>query len=202
MGKTLLERVLSLMSEYGISAYQLSKRTGIPQSTVSSWKKRGSEPSRETIDKIIRAYDLPYNYFYDENDEPFDVNWNMIPILGEVPCGEPIEAIEDIKGYIEVLPGMKKDHFALIAKGDSMSPEIRQGDILIVKQGDVPSGAIGIAKVNGDEATCKRIYVTDDGITLFPLNSIDYQPQFFNSAQIKKLPVHVVGKVVEIRRKL
>ena len=199
----LLEKVLKFMSDYGISAYQLSKQTGIPQSTIGMWKKRGSEPSRESIQKIINAYDMPYDYFrYEDDLEEVDPNWNKIPILGVVPCGVPIETIEDIKGYVEVLPGMKEDHFALIAKGDSMSPLIMSGDIMIVKKtSDISNGKVGIVKVNGDEATCKKIYVDNGGISLIPLNE-KYDVQNYSVSDVLRLPVTILGRVKEIRRKL
>ena len=142
----------------------------------------------------------PFEHF--DSDEETDIYWNKIPILGSVPCGEPTEAIEEIIGYIEVLPNMAKDHFGLIAKGDSMAPKIEKGDTLIIKkQSTVESGDVAIVKVNGDEATCKKIVFTDEGITLISLNP-NYEPRFFTNAQIESLPIKIIGKVVEIRRKL
>ena len=125
----------------------------------------------------------------------------QIPVLGVVPCGEPIEAIEDIIEWIEVVPSQATGHFGLIAKGDSMAPFILDGDILVVKHSPVVgSGKIAIVKVNGDEATCKRLVINDAGLTLVPNNPM-YQTLTFGPAEIADKPVTVIGEVVEIRRR-
>ncbi len=124
-----------------------------------------------------------------------------IPVLGVVPCGEPIEAIEDIIEWIEVVPSQATGHFGLIAKGDSMAPFILDGDILVVKHSPVvDSGKIAIVKVNGDEATCKRLVINGSGLTLVPNNPM-YQTLTFSPAEIADKPVTVIGEVVEIRRR-
>lgn len=126
---------------------------------------------------------------------------NMIPVLGIVPCGEPIEAIEDIIEWIEVVPSQATGHFGLIAKGDSMAPYILDGDILIVKHSPVvDSGQIAIVKVNGDDATCKRLIINDAGITLMPYNPT-FQPMIFSPQDVEDKPVIIIGEVVEIRRR-
>ena len=191
------------MQKNDLTAYRLGKDTGIPQTTIRDWRSGRNVPKAASLEKICKAYNLPSDFFYDDDsDEDTDIYWNKIPILGSVPCGEPTEAIEEIIGYIEVLPNMAKDHFGLIAKGDSMAPKIEKGDILIIKKDtQVQSGEIAIVKVNGDEATCKKIMLTDEGITLISLNP-NYEPRFFTNAQIESLPIKIIGKVVEIRRKL
>lgn len=191
------------MQKNDLTGYRLSKDTGIPQSTIRTWRNGRNDPKQPSLEKICKAYNLPNDFFYDDDSgEETDIYWNKIPILGSVPCGEPTEAIEEIIGYIEVLPNMAKDHFGLIAKGDSMAPKIEKGDTLIIKKDtQVQSGDIAIVKVNGDEATCKKIMLTDEGITLISLNP-NYEPRFFTNAQIESLPIKIIGKVVEIRRKL
>ncbi|EFC05620.1 peptidase S24-like protein [Bulleidia extructa W1219] len=126
---------------------------------------------------------------------------HQIPVLGVVPCGEPIEAIEDIIEWVDVVPSQTKDHFGLIAKGNSMSPYILDGDILIVKYTpEVNSGKIAIVKVNGDDATCKRLMINDAGITLIPNNPL-YKTKIFTPQEVQDKPVSIVGEVVEIRRR-
>ena len=78
---------------------------------------------------------------------------------------------------------------------------ICEGDVVIVrKQDDADSGDIVIACVNGDSATCKKLYKYDDYISLVSLNNI-YQPMIFTNVQIKETPVTIIGKVVELRGK-
>ncbi len=105
-----------------------------------------------------------------------------IPILGEIACGVPMLAQEDILGYIPLGksclgPG---DYFALKAKGDSMiEADIDSGDIVIIKQQNTAdNGQIVVAAVideftNEYDATLKRFYLDKKNrkIHLKPENS-------------------------------
>ncbi|WP_369751272.1 LexA family protein [Candidatus Arthromitus sp. SFB-mouse-NL] len=126
-----------------------------------------------------------------------------IPILGTVIAGIPISAIEEIIGWEEISPKLASqgDYFALKIKGDSMSPTMDAGDVVIVrKQQDVNSGDIAIVCVNGDEATCKKIIKHKDGISLVSLN-LKYEPMYYDKNDIADKPIHIIGKVIELRRR-
>ena len=84
-----------------------------------------------------------------------------------------------------------------------MEPTILEGDVVIVRQQeDVDSGDIAIVLVNGDEATVKRVKKQKDGITLIATNTSVYEPHFYSNQEVHDLPVRVVGKVEELRRKM
>lgn len=61
---------------------------------------------------------------------------------------------------------------------------------------------IAIVLVNGNEATAKRVKKQEDGITLIATNTSVYEPHFYSNKEIQSLPVKILGKVVELRRKL
>lgn len=127
-----------------------------------------------------------------------------IPVLGRVVAGIPIEAIQEILDYEEIPQSMADtgDFFALRVRGDSMLPTLKDGDVVIVKkQPTVDSGDIAIVLVNGNDATVKEIKESTAGITLIGHNVAVYTPQFYSNEDIKNLPVQVLGKVVEMRRK-
>lgn len=87
-------------------------------------------------------------------------------------------------------------------KGASMEPTLRDGDIVIVKkQPTVDSGDIAIVLVNGNDATVKEIKESPAGITLIGHNAAIYTPQFYSNKEIQNLPIQIIGKVVEMRRK-
>lgn len=128
-----------------------------------------------------------------------------IPVLGRVVAGIPIEAIEEIIDWEEIPQKMAATgkFFALRVCGHSMEPTILEGDVVIVRQQeDVDSGDIAIVLVNGDEATVKRVKKQKDGITLIATNTSVYEPHFYSNQEIHDLPVRVVGKVEELRRKM
>lgn len=126
-----------------------------------------------------------------------------IPVLGDVAAGIPIEAIEDIIDYEEIPAEMatQGQFFGLRIKGDSMEPRICAGDVVIVqRQEDADSGDIVIACINGDSATCKKLIKYPDQIVLMPLNN-KYDPIIFTAEEVKKTPLTIIGKVVELRGK-
>ena len=128
-----------------------------------------------------------------------------IPILGKVPTGVPIEAIEDIIGYEEIPASMLRDgnnYFSLKIDGDSMYPDYKTGDIIIIRQqSDCNSGDDCVVMVNGDDATFKRVVKQEKSIILKPLNN-EYEPYYFDEYEIMTKPVKIIGVAVEVRRKL
>ena len=115
----------------------------------------------------------------------------------------PTEACEYIEGYEEIPREMAQsgEYIALRVKGDSMSPRILPGDIVIVKvQPDVDSGETAVVFVDGDEATVKKLIKYPDGIRLVP-NNPAYEPLFFTNREIEERQVSVYGKVAELRRR-
>lgn len=135
--------------------------------------------------------------------EELDKKGKIIPVLGDVAAGVPIEAIEDILDYEEISNVMAKtgEYFGLRIKGDSMSPRIVEGDVVIVRQqNDAENGDLVIVLVNGDSATCKRLMKYKDGISLISFNPA-YEPMTFSKDEIINKPIKIIGKVVENRQK-
>ena len=75
-------------------------------------------------------------------------------------------------------------------------------DVVIVrKQPTAQSGDICVVMVNGYEATLKEVKITEDGITLIPYNT-EFSQMVYTKEDIEKMPIRIVGKVVELRAKL
>ena len=95
-----------------------------------------------------------------------------VPILGRVTAGLPILAVEEHIGYVPFEPAAGGgDYYALRIRGDSMTGAgILDGDLVIVRQdAQARSGDIVIALLE-DEATCKTLNLTQDGVWLMPEN--------------------------------
>jgi repressor LexA len=120
-----------------------------------------------------------------------------IPLYGNVAAGEPIFASDNVQGYmsLDLTRKISPEHlFALRIKGESMiDAGILEDDMVIVKkQHDADDGNIVVALV-GDEATVKKLRKKRNKVYLEPANP-KYKP-------IVK-PFKVIGKVIEIRRRL
>lgn len=96
-----------------------------------------------------------------------------VPLVGSVPAGRPIDAIENVEGEIVLdvtfLP--KGDSFSLTVSGDSMvGAGICDGDVVIVRKQNVAQrGEIVVAVVDG-EATIKRYFPEGQSVRLQPEN--------------------------------
>ena len=127
-----------------------------------------------------------------------------IPVLGSIIAGIPVDAIQDIIDWEEIPREMATtgEFFGLKVKGHSMEPRILEGDVFIVKrQADVESGKVAVVLINGNEAMLKRVKKQENGITLIANNISVYAPHFYTNDEIEKLPVHILGEVVELRGK-
>ena len=95
-----------------------------------------------------------------------------VPTLGRATAGMPILAVEEHVGYVPFAPAANGgEYYALRIRGDSMTGAgILDGDLVIVRQdAQARNGDIVIALLE-DEATCKTLNVTPDGVWLMPEN--------------------------------
>ena len=175
------------------------------ESGVSEWSNASRSMPRIEPIELLGELTLVYQNqtWWKSGTPPPKTKGVRIPVLGKVAAGVPIEAIEDIIDYEEIPESMSRsaDYFGLQIRGDSMEPKISDGDVVIVrKQDDAESGNIVIATVNGDEATCKKIKKTESGLMLISTNP-DYEPFIYSWEDVKRLPVRILGRVVELRAK-
>ena len=129
-----------------------------------------------------------------------------IPVLGTIPAGIPLEAIEDIQDWEEIPAAWgsgDRQYFGLRVKGDSMYPRYLDGDTVILrKETTCESGDDCAVLVNGEGATIKQVIRKGDGsLELRPTNPA-YPPRIYSPAEVESLPVQIIGVVVELRRKI
>lgn len=194
-----------LRENRGISQAQLARNLGKSQSTVAMWERGTNTPNYDTLVELATYFDVSVDYLcgVSKVKNPAKPQSLRIPVLGDVAAGIPIEAITDIVDYEEIDVTLAKsgDFFGLRIKGASMEPRMKEGDVVIVrKQDTAETGDTVVVLVNGDSATVKKIKYGPDGITLLPSNP-SYDPLFYSAAEVERLPVRVIGRVVELRAK-
>ena len=127
---------------------------------------------------------------------------NIIPIVGEIACGSPILAEENIESYLTISGSFLGDgeYFALRAYGDSMiNAGIDDGDhVVIRKQSFANEGQIVVAMVNGGDCTLKRYYLEREKkrIRLHPENN-DMEDMYFSNIAIQGVAVKVIKNIEE-----
>lgn len=191
-----------------LTQYELSKLTHLSRSYIGDIEKDRYNPSVSTLKLIAKATNCPLSDLLTSAEPSSEKKPQgvKIPVVGKVVAGIPLEAIQesDIVDYEEIPLSMASTgtFFALRVSGSSMEPTLRDGDTVIVKQQpDVDSGNIAIVLVNGNDATIKEVQKSREGITLVGHNVAAYSPHFYSNAEIENLPVRIIGRVVESRRK-
>lgn len=207
-----LNRIIDLMKLKNCDNQMLASALGLNRQVVTDWKAERSKSYMKYLPQIADYFGVTVDYLLGKTDNKESKSTRRpgvrIPVYGNVAAGVPILAIEnydsdDPDDWEEITEKMAStgEYFALRIHGDSMEPKISNGDIVIVRmQQTIESGETAIVRINGDEATCKKVKRTPEGIMLISTNPA-YEPMFFSPKQVQELPVEIIGKVVELRAK-
>lgn len=196
------KNILYYMDMYHKTRNDMCEALGVKYTTFTDWVKGNSYPR---IDKI----ELMANYFgiskadLVEDHTSTGNKGTKVKVYGRVAAGIPIEAIQDVIDEEEIPEELARtgEFFGLKISGDSMNPEIHDGDTVIVRrQDDAESDEIVIALVNGNDGVCKRLKKYKDSLSLISTNP-SYAPMYFSQEEVDSKPVRIIGKVVELRRK-
>lgn len=192
-----------------LSQQELADKIGVSKSAISRYE-NGSIGNMgldkaQALAKALNLDPLLLLSFAGANGKelkPVDLSASVkIPVVGSIPAGTPVEAIEDIVDYIDIPEDWIKgdaEYIGLEVKGDSMYPIMLDGDTVVIRvQPTAETGDICACYVNGYDATLKRIALKSKTITLVPANP-SYAPKTYTHPG----EVTIVGKVVEIRRKV
>lgn len=206
--KDFKSRILDILKNKKMTKADLFRNTNLKRSTLYNVFDEKTNPNNlnlETVKEIAHALNVSVEYLvYGGSLAPNNKQAIRIPVLGSIPAGIPLDAIEDIIDYEEISEEMAKagEYFGLLVKGDSMSPRILDKDIVIIrKQDDAESGKICVFMINGNEATLKQLKKEMNGIWILPFNpNSSFQPTFYTNQEVEELPVRILGIAVEIRR--
>ena len=188
----------------GLSLDDLQKKTGIPKSTLSRYENN----PKQKIDikaflEITKVLQIPASViesiWADESCFPYGKEIRL-PVLGRVCAGNGILAEQNIIDT-EIADSIygNGEYFYLSVKGNSMSPHINNGDLVLVKKQEmVESGDVAVVVVDREEGMLKKVMITDDAVKLISFNP--YYPELtFEKDEISR--VNIIGKVIESKRK-
>ena len=183
----------------------ICKDLGFKYTTFTDWYNGNIYPRIDKIEMLANYFRIEKSDLIESRDKTIHTsNSAVVFVYGTIPAGIPMECIEDVIDTEEISADMLKggkQYFGLKIKGNSMYPDYLNGDTIILeKTDDCESGDECCVMVNGSDGTFKKVIKNENGIILQPLNS-EYQPMFYTNEQIKSLPVRIIGKVVELRRK-
>ncbi|MGN7611911.1 transcriptional repressor LexA [Magnetococcales bacterium HHB-1] len=119
-----------------------------------------------------------------------------VQILGEVIAGSPMWAEENIIGEVMVEERYARGScFALKVRGDSMiEADIHEGDYIIVRRQQLAESGDIVVALLGNEATVKRLFISDLFIELRPEN-----PKYSPIRITPEDELMILGKVTAVR---
>ena len=208
---TLSSNIRFLRKNKGWSQEFIAEQLGYKSfTTIQKWESGVAEPPIKKLKELAALFNVDINDLANKDlENPSHIEKGStvavsIPILGSVPAGIPIEAIEDVVDWEEIPTKWTtggREYFGLQVQGSSMYPKYIEGDTIIVrKESDCESGQDCVVYVNGYDATLKKVIKKADHIILQPLNP-EYEPIMYEYND-EEHPVNIAGVVVEIRRKV
>lgn len=198
------KRLNELITNSSYTLDRIEEYVGKTNATISRYASGEiTGVKRSTIAKLAEFFGVSPAWLAGFSDEKYETSETkrIFPLLGTVRAGYNYLASENIIGYITLDRKVSdpENCYALKIKGDSMQPVLYEDDIVVVhKQNDIESGKIGIVIVDNEEATIKKIVKTQDGLELHALNPY-YPIRKFSFKDIEKIPVKIIGKVIEGR---
>lgn len=225
-------KIKQFRSERGLTTEELANKLGTSRVTVTRYENGTRKANQDVLFDLAKIfnktlddffpprekdgisdtiYDSEDNCLLDEGNSTYEVSpknivqtaTKHIPLIGEIACGDPITAEENIEEYVtHVFPKGQVPSGELIdlrAKGHSMEPTIPDGSIVTIRlQPEVEDGEIAAVLVNGDtEATLKRVKHIDGLIMLKPDND-EFDPIIITP----NTPARIIGKAIQFTSKL
>lgn len=163
--------VKELRERAGMQQKELAILAGVSRPTVSEWEHGKKDPSKERLKRVAEIFNVDVGTVLGYGPSFIPIKKRDVPIIGEIACGTPVNAEQNIEGYTDLPEGVNAD-FALRCKGDSMNPTFIDGDLVLIRQqSEVENGQIAAVNIDG-ETTLKHVYRNTDGLLLVADNAL------------------------------
>lgn len=208
LSKYIGQKIKQFRNARNLTAEELAEKIGTTRATITRYETGARKANQDVLFQLADIFNVSVDDFFPPRPSKNNIPSNIvhpegtiqltIPIIGQIACGDPITAEENIEGYTEETferPIPSGTLFALRCKGHSMEPTIHDGSLVTIReQPTVEDGEIAAVLVDGDnEATLKRVKHQGNLIMLMPDNQ-EYDPIILD----KNNPGRIVGKAVHV----
>ncbi len=204
------DRIKQFRNKLSWTQQRLSTEAGVDTSFISRIERGESGGTHETLQKLAGALGVSYASLLEiqGNVEIAPSDFRRIPVIDMVQAGQWRSIQEaladgDFRDFVMTNKELPASAVALSVRGDSMEPEFREGDVVIVTAGSAPRiGDFVIAVNDAGEATLKKygeVGLDEKGRMVFelvPLNPL--HPRWRSDRQA----IAIMGVVVEHRKDL
>lgn len=207
------EKIRALRERADMTLEELGRLCGTTRQTIYKYENLVvTNIPTDRLETIAKALNTTPAYLmgWDETPEgAIELSENdfiELPVIGSIAAGYNGEAIEEETGEKLKIPRVllhgrpESDFMVLQVKGDSMSPQLLDGDkVIVLRCTSVDSGSIAVIMYDGWDATIKKVqYVKgEDWLEMVPINP-KYQTKRIEGADLQEC--RVLGKVVDLIR--
>lgn len=201
--------IRALREDNGLTQPKFAAAIGATTTTVSGWETRAVPTSRKFLERISEQFAVPINDLVSENGYYAKTRGAVtiapkpatgsLPVVGAAHAGDPSRVYESNEGMLECPEEYcLEGNFFVRVSGDSMDRQLPDGSYaLIDTHREVHSGDIALVKVNGDDATIKRVKLADGLAILEPDSSNpEHRRRVIDATDPDSPDVRLVGKVV------
>lgn len=196
-------------NDLGLTLADVARAVGVSESTVQRWESGNIRSMRyEKLGKlaeVLRVNPAAFMGWDDSADLPSNMEvldeLKKVPLVGQIACGTPILAEQNIEDYID-LPHHIRADYALTCKGDSMiGAGVHDGDVVYIrKQTQVDNGQIAAVLVDSEDATLKRFYYDGKATVTLTAENPAVPPMVFAGEDVER--IRVIGLAVAFSHSL
>lgn len=204
---TIGDRIKKRREELGLTQQELAEKLGYKsKSSINKIELNIQNLTQSKIKAIAIALKTTPSYIMGWNEPPIiegisAITTQKVPVIGNIACGNPIEAVEEFEAYVEVGADIKCD-YCVRAKGDSMiNARINDGDVVFIRQQDIVENGEIAAVLIDNEVTLKRFYYyPDDNRVVLQAENPRFEPLVYVGEELNH--VKVLGKAVAFQSDL
>jgi repressor LexA len=196
------DRIKKARNKAGFTQEELANKVGITYPSINKYERNRRVPNSHILSLIAQELHCDPGWLLtgekdisQESHTADAIHVSNIPVLSRVPSGFPDRVAEEIIEYIS-LPKIPSGAYAIVVKGNSMGPNIRDGDYAIFfPDTNIENGDIVVVIDEWGESTLKRYRIKDAEVLLVSDN-----PEYPTHRLTEKYKI--VGKVIDIWRRI
>lgn len=214
---TTIEKITTLFKQSNKSARSILLDLQLSPTALNEWQRGKAKPTTDALSKIADYFHVSVDYLLGRTDNPQSYQDEHIhvpnehpigriikmPIIGIIAAGYGGEAREEFIGdttiLSESLHGYSPNEcFVLRVSGDSMYPELHNGDLVLIhRQSSVDSGTIAAVMYDDCDATLKTVEYEPNGdwVLLKPTNP-EYAAKRLEKSELDQC--RILGKLVSL----
>ena len=203
------QRIRARREELGLTQEQVAAQIGIKQQSYQAIESGNVKKPRHLYEiSIALKCDMAWLLSGKDKDvinvEKIEVHAHQVPLISYVQAGVWTESCElsDSTGFEYIMTSLELSNkaFALKIKGDSMEPEFKEGDVVIIDPAIKPFPGEFVVAVNGDEEAIFKKYreLGYDEHERMQFELIPLNPDYTTMSTLKQ-QIRIIGTMVEHR---